>query len=221
MTQVTNLPSSFVPKQLDSDFSRFRHQLDYFLSKVQTCLPVRVIAVNAAGVAPVGTVDISIMVQQTTVTGDVLDGATVYNVPYFRLQGGDNAIIIDPKVGDIGIGLFCSKDISSIKVVKKDSPPSSLRTFSLSDCFFIGGILNQAPKQYIHFTDNGIVVYSPSSVTITAPKTEINSVVTVNGAVTINDKITVTGIGVIDGVSVGTHTHGGVQSGSSSTGAPN
>jgi hypothetical protein len=42
-------------------------------------------------------------------------------VPYFRVQGGADAIIIDPKVGDLGIAVFCSRDITGVKRSKEAS----------------------------------------------------------------------------------------------------
>ena len=33
----------------------------------------------------------------------------IHNVPYMRIQGGANGIILDPAIGDIGIATVCDR----------------------------------------------------------------------------------------------------------------
>ena len=73
----------------------------------------------------------------------------IHNVPYFRLQGGTNAVIIDPEVGDIGFCGFCSRDTSIVKRIRAMAPQSVYRTSDISDAFFFGGWSSKAPEQYI------------------------------------------------------------------------
>ena len=138
--------------------------------RMQTTLPVKIMAVNNAGdVSPVGLVDVKPMINQIDNQGKATRHETIYNIPYMRLQGGANAIIIDPEVGDIGICCFASRDISKLKSTKAQSDPGSLRTFSFSDGIYIGGILNSAPTQYVQFNADGIKIHSPSMITLEAP----------------------------------------------------
>lgn len=137
-------------------------------------------AVEAGAEGPVGFVDVKPMVHMLDGAGNIHELGTQFHVPYFRLQGGGNAVIIDPQVSDIGICAFASRDISSVKRNKKPSAPSSRRQFDCSDGLYIGGVLNGAPSQFIHFMSNGIKVFSPQKITLDGGSIEILS----KGAVT-------------------------------------
>lgn len=108
--------------------------------------------------------------KQVSIGGKLMDYPDIVNVPYFRLQGGANAVIIDPQAGDIGIAVFASRDISGVKRTRSDAAVGSLRRMDLSDAIYIGGILNATPRQYIHFQEDGITVYSPDKITCHAPE---------------------------------------------------
>lgn len=127
------------------------------MAELQTALPVKVIAVKPND-GHTGFVDVQPLVQQISADSTVVDHGIIYNVPYFRLQGGVNGIIIDPAVGDIGLCDFCSRDISAVKNSKQIAPPASRRIHSFSDAIYIGGLLNAAPTRFIEFNDNGINV---------------------------------------------------------------
>ena len=152
-----------------SEFNKNMFVIQQQMAKMQTCLPVKIVAVRNAGLSPVGYVDVIPQVDLVRGDGTPLDHGTLTNLPYFRLQGGSNAIVIDPEVGDLGIACFCSRDISKFKNARKKSPPASMRSHDFSDGVYIGGILNAAPTQYIQFNSNGITVHSPTKVTIEAP----------------------------------------------------
>ncbi|WP_265693284.1 Gp138 family membrane-puncturing spike protein [Providencia rustigianii] len=130
--------------------------INSLIGKIGTVTVCRVVKVKGGGVNPVGFIDVKPMVLQVDGGGNIFDSATIYNVPYFRYQGGKNAVILDPKVGDIGICLVSSRDISQIKRTKKDAPPSTKRQYDIADSLYIGGILNGTPSQYIHFLESGI-----------------------------------------------------------------
>ncbi|WP_334166335.1 Gp138 family membrane-puncturing spike protein [Achromobacter mucicolens] len=213
------------------------------LARLSTSTLVRVVAVtNAGGVAPVGFVDVQPLVNQLDGAGNAVPHAVLHNLPYFRLQGGTDAIILDPKVGDIGIAVFASRDISAVKASKAQANPGSWRSHDMADGLYVGGLLNGTPVQYVQFTAGGINVVSPAKVTITAPQIEgnaeeqfsINSpVIVLNGTVqqgagsyggtsTWQGDMNTLGTLRNNGKNVGsTHTHPGVQSGPSNTGTPN
>lgn len=142
--------------------------LEFFIQQalngVQTVSIVRVEAVSNAGeLSPVGTVAVKPLVQQMTGEREAVDHGIIYNIPYFRIQGGADAVIIDPKVGDIGICVFCSRDSSAVKTTKKEAPPGSYRTFNWADGMYIGGFLNGVPEQYIRFSASGIEVVTSTN----------------------------------------------------------
>jgi hypothetical protein len=132
---------------------------------------------NAGSVSPAGEVSVRILVNQIDRDGTSFPHGTIYAVPYFRLQGGANAIILDPVVGDIGIAVFADRDISSVKADKGQANPGSRRRFDPADALYIGGFLNKAPSQYVQFLPNGggVNVVSPMEVTITAPTITANA----------------------------------------------
>jgi len=213
------------------------------LARLSTSTLVRVVAVtNAGGVAPVGYVDVQPLVNQLDGAGNAVPHAVLHNLPYFRLQGGTDAIILDPKIGDIGIAVFASRDISAVKASKAQANPGSWRAHDMADGLYVGGLLNGTPVQYVQFTAGGINVVSPAKVTITAPQIEgnaeqqfaINSPqIVLNGTVqqgagsyggtsTWQGDMNTLGTLRNNGRDVGSaHTHPGVQSGPSNTGTPN
>lgn len=163
------------PTDYQGDYNRWRFMFESNLSRLQTSLPVRVDRVYANGVGPVGLVDITVLVSQVGGDGTTVPGVSVPNVPYFRLQGGANAVIIDPKPGDIGMAAFCSRDISAVKNARSSAPPGSARRYDPSDAMYFGGFMNGAPTQYIQFTEGGIIIHSPTNVTVEAPSVNVNA----------------------------------------------
>ena len=95
------------PENLDSGALAFA--VDSIVSRIQTVTLVKVVAVHSGGVAPVGLLDVQPLVAQLDGAGSPVAHGTIHNVPYFRLQGGSNAVIIDPEPGDIGMCGFCSR----------------------------------------------------------------------------------------------------------------
>lgn len=110
------------PDQVLGGTGEFEFIISGIVNRIQTVTLVQVIAVNATGIGPVGTVDVQPMVAQLDGSGKAYAHGVIHNIPYFRLQGGSNAVIIDPEVGDIGMCGFCSRDISSVKVNKAPRP---------------------------------------------------------------------------------------------------
>lgn len=149
--------------------------VESILTNIQTVTLVRVEKVKGGGLAPVGTVDVVPLVSQVDAGGGVMPHGVIYNIPYMRLQGGGNAVIIDPQPGDIGMCGFCSRDISNVKALKQQAAPYSKRKFDFSDGLYFGGFLNGTPEQYIMFSNGGIKLFSPKEIQLEAPKTLIKS----------------------------------------------
>lgn len=183
---------SATPASTFGDYNNHAFAILQMIGKMQTATVVRVVACSNAGdTSPVGTVDIQPMVNQVDALGQPTPHETIYNVPYFRLQGGANAIIIDPEVGDLGIAVFASRDISKVKTTKDQANPGSGRQFSWSDAMYIGGVLNGAPTQFIQFNENGITITTPGDLTINVDGDAILNITgdmsaTVGGDVTID-----------------------------------
>jgi hypothetical protein len=210
------------------DFGALSFLVNQILARISTITLVKIVSVtNNGGVSPVGFVDVQPLVNQVDGAGNATPHGIVYGLPYFRLQGGTNAIILDPQVGDIGMCGFASRDISSVKASKAQANPGSGRVFDMADGLYFGGFLNGTPTQYVQFSASGINVVSPTKVTITAPNIEcdastafaVNSpIITLNGALnqgtgsnagnaTMGGTLTVTTDVIGGGKSLKTHTH--------------
>ena len=85
---------------------------------------------------------------------------TVYQIAYLRAQSGDHAIIMDPKVGDVGLVVFCDRDIGPARRTKDQAPPGSKRRFDMADGVWVGTALGAKPKTYVRFTDGGSLILS-------------------------------------------------------------
>jgi len=199
------------------------------LSKVQTATVVKVIACsNAGGVSPVGTVDVQILVNQISGQKVATPHVTMYGLPYLRIQGGANAVIIDPQPGDIGIAVFASRDITTVKSTKAQASPNTFRMHDFADGMYLGGLLNGTPTQYVQFGSGGVAIVSPDTITLTAPNIVLNGAVAQSGGnVTMAEDLTVGGDVVadltgstFDGIPFATHVHTGVTAGGANTGVP-
>lgn len=163
------------PTTTQGEWNKLRFAIQSEMADLNTSLPVRVRSVTGTGVAPVGFVSIEILVDEITGNDITIPHGEIANVPYMRLQGGSNAVIIDPQVGDIGMAIFCSRDISAVKNARQSAPPGSRRMYSFSDCAYLGGVLNGAPTQYIQFAEGGIIIHSPASVKGEAPLIQMSA----------------------------------------------
>jgi hypothetical protein len=239
-----------IPNDTWGEFNNMSFLVQQALGKMQTATLVRVEAcTNSGGLSPVGFVDVTPLINQIDGQGNAQPHATIFNVPYSRAQGGANAVIMDPVVGDIGICVFANRDLSKVKSTKKQANPGSYRSFSFSDGLYIGGVLNGTPTQYTQFNNSGITIHSPTAITLSAPDIqliaptiELNAsasvsvttpVFTVTGSTVLvgglsqsggnaimSGTLTVTGDITGAGKSVSTHIHGGVQTGIGNTGTP-
>lgn len=232
-------------KELSANYDNFAssnplNSMEFFIRSlisqvVSTSLPVVVTAVERKGEeAGAGYVTVKPLLQPRNNSGDGLEVTTIPKLPYFRLQHGKAAIICDPKVGDIGLAVVAKHDISNINGSTTPKVPATYRKFDPSDSFYIGGFWGKAPEVFIHLEDEGTIkIKAPTKITIESPECEVNASasLTVNSAqINLNGPISGGGSGGADatftgdvnakGISLTSHTHTGVQSGNSSTGAP-
>lgn len=206
------------PQTAANAVSATNYAIAQALNRMQTATIVRVEKCTRAGeVAEVGFVDVTPMVSQMDAFAREVPHAVIHNLPYVRMQGGKNAVIIDPQPGDLGIAVFASRDISRIKTDRKPAPPASWRSYNWADGMYIGGLLNGVPEQYVRFHGNGIEILSPKNVTLDAPSVEVkcktlsvtasNSVTFDTPEVKMTGKLTVQQDATAEGISVAHHTH--------------
>ena len=143
------------PTSDTSQFNMLYFLMEQYAGLLRTCTIVQVKKCsNAGGLSPVGTVDVQPLVNMVDGQFQAAEHDTIFGLPYFRLQGGKNAVVCDPCKDDIGIMVVADRDISGVKKAKKMAPPGSLRQFDLADGIYIGGILNGTPEQYVRFVQD-------------------------------------------------------------------
>lgn len=226
MASQSQVPDSYLGFFNPTDVYGYNNQLNFIIRQaiyqIQTATPVKIISVtNNGGVESTGYVEVTPLVKQIDANFNSYSHGIIYNVPYVRIQGGVNAIIMDPVPGDIGICVFSDKDISTVKNTKKESPPASLRRFDWADAIYIGCILGQTPQNYIQFDNNNIIINTSGNVIINnALSVTVNTDVTINGNLTVSGTINANEV-TAGSISLSSHTHSGVQTGGGNTGPPN
>ena len=166
----------FTPEESVGGAREFEAIVARLIGRSYTVSIVKVDTVQPGQTGPVGFLSAVDMIQQVDGNNEGIPNVPMLKLPYFRLQGGANAVIIDPKPGDIGLAAFARRDITEIKRTKTEGPPPSARAYDVSDGIYIGGILNGAPSQWIHFLDSGIDVVATGKITYTTPaEYEINA----------------------------------------------
>lgn len=174
-------------------------------AEVCTAMIVKIVSVDTSA----RTVDVQAMVDQVTPDGTTITHGTIHEVPYGYEQGGVCLIKIDPAVGDIGVAVFAHRDITRVKRTQAAAAPQTLRTHNYADALYVRTLwAASAPAHEI--------VFDPTSgITITSSQT-----VTINANLKVNGTGTFTGDVTAGGISLESHVHTGVQSGSSTTGKP-
>lgn len=197
------------PPSIANDYATQAFVVEQKIAQVSTTTLARVIdCTNDGGIVPVGTLTVQILVNMLTGDNAAIEHAPLYKVPYKRIQGGANAVILDPQPGDIGVIGFCERDISAVKKTRKVSNPGSLRKYSKADGVWLATVwAAQAPAQYIVFNGAGIDVVSPTRVRFVAPSIVLDG--PVEATSDIHAAGTITGdVDVIAGTISGkTHDH--------------
>lgn len=210
------------------------------IAEVHTSLPVRVTAVNYGA----KTVTLESLVTNKRSSEDEIDYPTFHDVP-FAINGGGTARISFPlKPGDIGTVLFSERDPSNALQTTGENTSSTtlIQPCGLYPICFIPKIATAADTSdsvdpdkivisnngttYAEFTPDSIIsIYNDQGLKIELAGTEISitdgtgHITMSGGTVNINGlKIAPDGtLTLADGSVVDKHTHGGVESGGSST----
>jgi len=176
VTQQDGVFGFWRPETTNNDFNILSFIVQSMLSKVNVATIVQVKAVHTTGrVAPVGMVDVVPLVDLIDGSGVAWPHTTIFNVPFMRIQGGANAVICDPQVGDVGFCVFADRDLSSTKASGAAAPPASARRFSFSDALYIGGWMSKtAPQHYIVVDDTGVKIEGGPLIELDGTDIQIN-----------------------------------------------
>jgi hypothetical protein len=195
------LPRGDGPDHASDPFNAISFLVNQVINKKWTITLGLVKKVTGASPADNVTVDVQPMVNQSDGYGNATPHGTIYTLPVLRQQGGAGAVLIDPKVGDIGIVAFASRDISSVVANKAPANPGSRRTFDPADGIYVGSILGAAPTRYIQITDDKVSIVFSETVKI---ELSASGVVITVGASVVN---IADGVVTINGIEWATHTH--------------
>lgn len=200
---------------VNSEWNRLQFAIRSVMNQMATTTLVQVKAVTAT--ASGFTVDVQPMVAQVDGAGNAVPHGIIHALPVWRVQGGVSAVIVAPAVGDIGLAVFASTDISGVKRSGAPTTPGSARRFDWADGIYLGGVLNAAPTQFVRMDDAGVTITSAAGlpVTINAPGGAfVNGDLAVSGSITSGPGSTFDGIGFDD------HKHTGVTTGGGTSGGP-
>ena len=196
------------------------------VSQLNTMKLVKVTKVTGGSEGEVaGRVEVQPLVSQIDGNGYGTAHGIVPDIPWFRLQGGANAVICEPVVGDIGFVVASDRDISKVKSTLAAALPGSRRTFDIADGIYVGGCLNVAPDQYLIFTEDSVRLVDKNGTSVSLASggfnlTDSHGNVISSGAGGIT--ITPGGAGTvtIHGKVFETHVHTGVTTGGGNSGPP-
>jgi hypothetical protein len=177
-----------------TDYNSIQFLIHQELAKISTASVVKIVkgpydkdgkAIEPGAPGAIGYVDVQPMVNQLDGYGNATPHGTVYRLSYHRSQGGSNAVINDPVVGDIGKMVVGDRDSSVVRATNKVGNPGSKRKFDKADGTYIGNTQGQTPDQWIAFTKDGIVIHDKNGNSIVMSPDGI-AIKSTNGNVTVN-----------------------------------
>lgn len=215
-----------------TDVNSLKFMIRQELAEVRTAVPFKIIKapydkdgnpIQPGSPVPIGYVDVQPMVNQLDGYGNSTEHGTVYRLSYHRTQGGGNAIICDPQVGDIGQGIINDRDTSSVRRTNDIANPGSRRKFDLADGIYHGSVQQSGTlTQWVAFQSGGMQLHDMNSNIITTTSGGITIEAAAGKPVVINGA-TITSTGDIitaHGTSLDHHVNTEVMSGPDNTGPP-
>ena len=97
--------------------------MDYMIKtimkeSINTAIPVVVTSVTRNGDGSgAGTLSAKPLIMQRDGENNSIPNGEIPSLPYFRYQFGENAVICDPEVGDVGLAIFAQSDCSNLNVL--------------------------------------------------------------------------------------------------------
>lgn len=188
-------------------------QTEQAVKNIHTSLPASVVSFNPA----TQTVTLSVMVKQLMVGGATVNVPPLMDVPVSFPRGGGFAVTFPLKAGDEGIALFSERCIDGWHTSGKATEPLDYRYHDLSDAMFVPGICSR-PNAIKNFFVGGLSLQTLDGGTfirITDGKILIQGDIEQTGGIVSSADV------VASGISLKSHVHGGVSTGSSNTSTPN
>lgn len=144
--------------------------LDYMIRQVVAekafASLVKVLSVTGGGVSAPPPVSVQPMVNQIDGNANQTPHGEIFDIPVFRMQAGNAAVIIDPVVGDIGAAIICDRDISNVKQTGAPAGPGSFNQNDYADGLYFGEFLGGTPENYVQVTQSGMNIVSTGTIAI-------------------------------------------------------
>lgn len=227
MAEINNAHPSRDPANDDSLTGLLRGFAQKALQNTDDMLPAKIVAfdrtTNRATVQP--------MIKLLATNGEAISRAQLASVPVLQIGGGGFILNFNLKAGDLGWIKASDRDVSLYLQANGATQyqPNTLRLHSFEDGLFIPDVLTgytinaeDAENAVLQSLDGSVrVALWSDRVKITAPLVVIDAAEThCTGDLLVDGTITGT-VDVIAGTISGkTHVHGGVHTGSGSTGVP-
>lgn len=227
MTDQNQIPSRD-PANDDSMTGLFRQVLDKHLQNTDDMLPAQVIAFNRQN----NTVQVKPMIKVLTTSGQTVSRAQIIGLPVMQIGGGGMVLAFNLKPGDLGWIKANDRDISLFLQSWSEAAPNTLRKHSFSDAVFIPDVMHgwtiageDAESAVLQTLDGTMrIALWPDKIKLTAGSKTLtlsDSGAALVGNLSVTGTITATGQITGAGIALSTHTHSGVSTGPSNTGAPN
>lgn len=209
--------------------------IDERLSDINTAMPAIIQSYNANNY----TCSVKPSINKKYLDELILEYPIIYNVPVLFPRTSLGAIHMPLKQGDKVQLLINQRDLDAYLNSGNIEEPNTNRKFNLQDAVVILGLYSNSTNQdndealTVRYNQAFLKITEDNQVNINATNINITGNLNVDGETTITESLTVvdsiSATGVIssdddvtaDGVSLKTHTHGGVTSGGASTLPPN
>lgn len=199
--------------------------INRIMKELKVCLPGIVQAFDGK------TADIQPAVSLVAENGETLNPPLLKNVPVKFAGGGGFALYFPLQKGDTGWLIFADADISIFKSSRQVSPPNTYRRHDLADAVFIPDTMQTAQiseedaQRTVLQTLDGQIKISlgqknikvKGNLNITG-SLSVSGNINAQGSVTSGDTVTAQADVIGGGISLKNHVHGGVMSGSGTTG---
>lgn len=217
-----------IPSYNPADVNDQSGLIDFFLQKnaadIQKVIPAKIISYDRN----LNRATIQILTLFLTSTGQKLQMKSIPNIPVLTLAGGGFVLSFPVQAEQIGFLLASDRDISLLKQNLTSYTPATNRQHQYEDSIFIplnlnGFTVNEADANALLISSlDGATKLSIQNnlITMTAANVVINGNTIVNGTLTATDTITSNVDVVADTISTKRHLHGGVTTGSGTTGQP-
>ena len=178
-----------------SEYNALSFMMEQMINNsINTAIPVRVDSCTKPGRnGAAGYVSATPLVMQSGADGNALPMVSLPQLPFFRLQCGTAAIVMDPQPGDIGLAVFCQQDTSNVgEGTAEPVQAGSFRSCDMSDGFYLGGFYGKKPTTFIELDPDGkeITIKTETKVTLEAETVRVNGDLEVDGKITTSGKVT-------------------------------